>query len=187
MKKLLVATLCAISASAAFSQGNINKGDWMLGGSAGFNSSKYGAYKATNFGLSPDAGYFFMRNLAAGMGISISTGKSKDIYDETTGWGFGMSPFVRYYFLRSSEKINLFADGSFGYTYSKTDGRLYDYKGSSTMFAIKAGPAIFLTPATALELTIGYSSIKVKDIADTHNNFGFSAGFQIHIPGIKKK
>jgi hypothetical protein len=187
MKKMLFATLFAISASAAFSQGNINKGDLMLGGSAGFNSGKFGDYKATSVALSPDAGYFFINNLAGGLRVSVYSSKEKYISDETTNSGFHVAPFVRYYFLPSTQKVNIFADGSFGFGQSKSKSTNFESKNDVTMFAIKAGPAIFLTPATALELTLGYNSTKTKSFTNRQNNFGFEAGFQIHIPGTKKK
>ena len=40
-----------------------DKGNWLLGGSAGFSSSKQGEGKATSINFSPNAGYFFINNL----------------------------------------------------------------------------------------------------------------------------
>lgn len=187
MRKLILATLFVGSVSAAFSQGNIKKGDWMLGGDAGFTSQKQGDYKTTSFNLAPDAGYFFIDNFAGGLKASISS--SKETYNSTDvkNSGYELAPFVRYYFLPASQKVNLFADASFGFGQNKYTSGGVDTKSNFTNLGIKAGPAIFLTPATALELALGYNSTKVKDAEDRSNQFGVSVGFQIHIPGTVKK
>jgi hypothetical protein len=187
MKKFLFATLFVGSVSAAFSQGNINKGDWMLGGDAGFASQKQGDYKTTTFNLSPDAGYFFINNFAGGLRANISSSKSNfGSSSDVKNTGFELAPFVRYYFLPSTQKVNLFADASFGFGQSKYESGSIDEKSNFTTLGIKAGPAIFITPATALEIALGYNSTKVKDYDDRENVFGVTVGFQIHIPGTKK-
>lgn len=186
MKKVLFATLLMGSVSAAFSQGNINKGDWMLGGDAGFSSQKEGDYKTTSFSLAPNAGYFFINNLAGGLRAEVASSKTEISSSESKMSGFSLAPFVRYYFLPASQKVNLFADASFAFGQNKYESGLVDTKTNFTQLGIKAGPAIFITPATALEITVGYNSIKVKDVDDRENSFGVNVGFQIHIPGTKK-
>ena len=186
MKKVLLATLLLGSVSAVFSQANINKGDWMLGGSTGFTSQKYGDFKTTTFNLSPDAGYFFINNFAGGLRANISGSKSEAGTVESKTSGFEVAPFVRYYFLPASQKLNLFADASYGFGKTKDEGA-FTTESQMTTVAIKAGPAIFLTPATALEIALGYQSMKIKDVDARVNNFGVNIGFQIHIPGSKKK
>jgi hypothetical protein len=187
MRKLIFATLFVGSVSAAFSQGNIKKSDWMLGGDAGFTSQKQGDYKTTSFNLSPDAGYFFIDNFAGGLRASVSSSKETYNSNETKSSSYELAPFVRYYFLPASQKVNLFADASFGFGQNKYTSGGIDNKVNFTDLGIKAGPAIFLTPATALEIALGYNSTKVKDVDDRTNNFGVSVGFQIHIPGTVKK
>jgi hypothetical protein len=187
MKKVLFATLLVGSVNAAFSQGNINKGDWMLGGDAGFTSQKQGDYKTTRFNLSPDAGYFFINNFAGGLRASVSSSKTEYNSTDYKTSGFELAPFVRYYFLPAAQKVNLFADASFGFGQNKTESGSSENKTNFTNLGIKAGPAIFITPATALEITLGFNSTKVKDVDDRENQFGVSFGFQIHIPGTVKK
>jgi len=184
MKKVLFAVLLVGSVSAAFSQGNISKGDWMLGGNAGFTSQKQGDQKITSFNLSPDAGYFFVNNFAGGLRINVSSVKYTG--DEKNS-SFAIAPFVRYYFLPSTQKVNVFADASFGFGQNKYDNGTTESKSNFTDLGIKAGPAIFITPATALEIALGFNSTKVKNIDDRENQFGVSIGFQIHIPGTVKK
>ena len=187
MRKLFFATLFVGSVSAAFSQGNINKGDWMLGGDAGFTSQKQGDYKTTSFNLAPDAGYFFIDNFAGGLRVSLASSKETYNSEDIKNNSYSLAPFVRYYFLPASQKVNLFADASFGFGQNKYTSGGTDSKTNFTNLGIKAGPAIFLTPATALEIALGYNSTKVKNISDRENQFGVSVGFQIHLPGTVKK
>lgn len=187
MKKIFLATLFVTSIGTAFSQSNINKGDWMLGGNAGFTSQKYGEYKTSSFNLSPDAGYFFIDNFAGGLRASVSSSKTENNSNETKNSGYELAPFVRYYFLPASQKVNVFADASFGFGQNKYNYGTGDNKSNFTNFGIMAGPAIFITPATALEIALGYNSSKEKDANDRTNQFGVSVGFQIHIPGMAKK
>ncbi|HEY0680084.1 MAG TPA: hypothetical protein VGD17_17490, partial [Chitinophagaceae bacterium] len=70
------------------------------------------------------------------------------------------------------------ADASYGFGSVKYDGG--DAIGVS-QFAIAAGPAIFLTPNTALEITVGYNSSKIEDDDERTNSFQFGVGFQIHL------
>ena len=187
MKKVLFVTLLMGSVSAAFSQANINKGDWMLGGDAGFSSQKQGDYKTTNLSLAPNVGYFFIDNFAGGLRAEVSSSKDEFGSTESKNSGFSLAPFVRYYFLPASQKVNLFADASFGFGQNKYESGVVDSKTNFTQLGIKAGPAIFLTPATALEITVGYNSTKIKDVDDSEGAFGVNVGFQIHIPGTVKK
>lgn len=186
MKKLVFATLLTTSLSVAFAQNHINKGSWMLGGSAGFSSQKQDNLKTTDYGVAPDAGYFFINNFAGGLRTNISGSKSEAGTVESKTSGFEVAPFVRYYFLPASQKLNLFADASYGFGKTKDEGA-FTTESQMTTMAIKAGPAIFLTPATALEIALGYQSMKIKDVDARVNNFGVNIGFQIHIPGSKKK
>jgi hypothetical protein len=187
MKKVLFATLLAVSASAAFAQSNINKGDWMVGGNASFDYQKDGDYKTTTIGLSPNVGYFFINNFAGGLRAGVASSTTKFGSAKETESAFHVSPFVRYYFLPSSQKVNIFADGSFGFGQAKTESMGTEYKYNFTQFAITAGPAIFLTPATALEIGLGFNSSKIEDASDRSNSFGVNVGFQIHLSGAAKK
>ena len=187
MKKILLSALLMGFVSAVFSQGNIKKGDWMLGGNAGFTHQKNGDYKTNSFSLSPDAGYFFIDNFAGGLRASVSSTKTAYNSADIKNSAFELAPFVRYYFLPASQKVNLFADGSFGFGQNKFENGNTVSKSNFTNIALKAGPAIFITPATALEIALGFNSTKVKDVDDRENQFGISLGFQIHIPGTMKK
>ena len=187
MKKVVFAGLLSIVATAAFAQSNINKGDWMVGGNASFTYEKDGDYKTTTIGLAPNVGYFFMNQFAGGLRAGVASSTFKFNSTEETESAYQVSPFVRYYFLPSSQKVNVFADGSFGFGQAKYEAAGIETKYNFTQFAISAGPAIFLTPATALEIGLGYTSSKVEDAEDRSNSFGVNIGFQIHLSGGAKK
>ena len=185
MKKVMFVALFAIGASASFAQSNIKKGDWMLGGSVGFSSAKYdnaeSSYK--EFNLSPDAGYFFIKQLAGGVRLNLTSSSYEDVTTEKNTQVM-ISPFVRYYFLPSTQKLNIFADASYGFGNVKSTGAATsEYKISG--FAGKAGVAYFITPATALEFSLGYNSSKEEGASERYNTIMTGLGLQIHLPGKK--
>jgi hypothetical protein len=182
MKKVLFAAFLLVSSHSMFAQ--VNQGQWLVGGSAGFNSSKWGdsdAGKETNIWVAPNIGYFLMDKLAAGVEVAFSSDKNKADDDAVTS--FSAAPFVRYYFLDAGEKVNVFADAHYGFGSIGADDKV-----SFNEFQIKAGPAIFLTPNTALEFALYYKSQggdrwKIGTEDERNNNFGLSIGFQIHLGG----
>lgn len=179
MKKVLFAALTTIAVQGVFAQ--VNKGQWLVGGTAGFESHKRGEIKATEFTFSPNAGYFFIDKLAGGLRVDLTSVKYKGEDDASSE--FLVAPFVRYYFLDAAQKVNLFADASYGFGSVKSDGESASQNG----FAVSAGPAIFLSPNTALELALQYRSMGGDAYGDDNlNTFGFKVGFQIHLGAGKK-
>lgn len=175
MKKVLFSFVLLTLSFSAFTQ--INKGQWLVGGSAGFESTKYGDVdesKYTTFNISPNAGYFFIDNLAGGARVSFSSFKEKG---EDASSSFLFAPFARYYFLPAAQKVNIFADASYGFG-SMKDGESDGFN----QFAIAAGPAVFLSPNTALEFTLQYRSAGGDAYGDDRlNTFGVNVGFQVHL------
>jgi len=181
MKKVLLAVGLLVSSHAMFAQ--INKGQWLVGGNVAFDSRKIGDYKETTFEINPNAGYFFINNFAGGLRLGYTSDKVKGDGDATTS--FSAAPFLRYYFLPAAQKVNVFADGSYGFAKVGSSD-----KKSGNYYAIMAGPAVFLSPNTALEFALYYKSLggdAFKNAAgDRDNHFGVNIGFQIHLGGGKK-
>lgn len=116
----------------------LNKGQWLVGGTAGFsyakNSSNNNIYsystKSTSLQASPSAGYFIINGLAVGVRPGIVTTHDKiESHDAGTpfssssdskGTGITISPFVRYYFLPARNKINILADLAYGWEHQKS-------------------------------------------------------------------
>jgi hypothetical protein len=186
MKKILFVTFFAAVTNLAFSQGNIRKGDWMVGGNVNFSSSKYAdadnSYK--QFQLSPNAGYFFINQLAGGLRLNLNSSRYEALATQKSTH-FTIAPFVRYYFLPATQKINVFADAGYGFGEVKTTSGSSEQSYNINGFAGKAGIAIFLTPAAALEFSIGFDSDKEEFASKRYNTVSTGFGFQIHLPGKK--
>jgi len=186
MKRAFFAITLIITVLSTSAQ--INQGQWMVGGNVNFSSQKQGSAKETHINFTPDAGYFFINNLAGGLHMNISSDKP-DGGDATTF--FTVAPFVRYYFLPAGQQVNIFADGSYGFGSGKVGGN----SASINYYEIMAGPAVFLSPHTALEFSLFYKSLGGKFYegggSDRWNAFGVNIGFQIHLGegsgGAKKK
>jgi Outer membrane protein beta-barrel domain len=182
MKKSVL-TACVLLLLAQVAGAQISKGNLLIGGSTSFSSSKWGDFKSTEFSFAPNIGYFFVNNFAGGLRVQIDTYKEDGDDDAYVVTSF--APFVRYYFIPASkgQKVNVFADAAYGFG-SEGSG---DDKSNMNGYSIMAGPAIFLNPHTALEFTLGYSSMKFEDIDDRSNSFKINIGFQIHLNTGNKK
>lgn len=177
MKKVVLFLAIAIAALSTNAQ--TGKGTWLLGGSAGFSSGKSsGSSSTTTVNISPDAGYFFADNFAAGLNLGFQSQSNGG-----TATNFNVGPFARYYFLPLGDHAKLFGQGAFGFgTFKPSSGSSIN----STMWEIKAGPSFFLNESVALETALFYNSDKVKS-SSAYNTFGLSVGFQIHFNCGHKK
>jgi len=177
MKKILLAICLFVWVGSLTAQ--VQKNDWLIGGSTKFSSNKTADLKTTMFEFSPNAGYFFVNNFAAGLRAGINSVKLEGT-DAVSSSLF--SPFLRYYFLPAANKVNFMLDGSFGVGSTSAAGETISQNG----FGFAAGPAIFLNKHTALEFTLGYNSIKYEADPDRSNTFTLGVGFQVHLLGSKK-
>jgi hypothetical protein len=184
MKKVLFAAFLLVSSNAIFAQ--VSQGNILAGGSADFSHSSQGDYKLTNISIAPDLGYFFIDQLAGGLRLEFGYMKSKNkaVTPATTGseTQFTVAPFLRYYFMPSGQPLNIFADASYGFGSDKVKGGKSE---SLNYYQIKAGPAFFLTPNTALEFAAYYRSrggdYFENGAGDRINTIGLSIGFQVHL------
>jgi hypothetical protein len=175
MKKLFFAAL--MITGVQFANAQVNKGQWLAGGNVSFESMKQGDWKVTTFDFSPNVGFFVANKFAVGLRPTIMF--EDDNQFEDAGTLIGAGPFLRYYFLPSAQKLNIFADADaiFG-----TTGR--SEKNGFNQFDISAGPALFLTPHTALEFALQYKSAGGDAYGDDRrNSFGVKIGFQVHLGG----
>lgn len=174
MKKVFLTLL--VLTTALISSAQIYKGQFMVGGDANFNSAKFedDDESTTQITFNPNFGYFFANNFAGGLRIGLSSVKEENEETFTTSV---ISPFLRYYFLPATNKTNIFADVSYGFGAIGAED-----KESFNQFAIVAGPAIFLSPNTALEFGVGYTSQGGDYFGDErYNSIGLRVGFQIHL------
>jgi len=167
-KILFIVTFLIICTANA----QIEKGNWMMGGSGNFgsfNTTSLGVNnKATYVNLNPNVAYFFIDNLALGANarLNISSQTSEAI-------GFG--PYARYYFLKNDKLLNIFSEVSYSIFEGTGKG---DFKFKT--LNIKAGTVYFLNSSVGIEAAINYSNEKSN--YDYHsNNIFLSFGFQIHL------
>jgi len=185
MKKVLFSLALVVTASAAFAQ--TEKGKWTVGASSNsiFSTTKTADAdddtRRTSFNITPDAGYFFMDNLALGLRANVETSKRKG--DDEGNFSFIVAPFARYYFLKpTTKKVNVFADAHYGFGSNKVgdaDGR------GVNEFQIQAGPAIWLNERVALDATVSYNSVGGEDIDNRTNTIGLNFGFRLSLGGKK--
>lgn len=191
MQRTLLILLLFFSTSSAFSQ--INKGNFLVGGSGAFSSRDQDGSKSSSLAISPNVGYFFIDKLAGGVDLTLNFSSAKFSGVKTTARGLGVSPFVRYYILPSSSRINLFAEGSYGW--GKSRYKSPDLTNNSTFnsYSLSVGPSFFVTSNIAVEFTAGYtySASRSKNIYSNYKTkeklFQIGVGFQIHLGGNKKK
>ena len=178
LKTIAIAFLFfTISANA-----QITKGNWMVGGSANFNSTSYestsnGGSSSEGKGIGvtiyPTFGYFIADKLALGLSPSFGYSKTEGGNAYTS---YGAGPFVRYYLLKPEKMINVLTH--IGYSYGTDNSN-----STSNILNFKAGPAIFLNSSVALELTLSYniSQLTSDSSSATYKSFNIGFGFQIHL------
>jgi hypothetical protein len=195
MRKLLIAFVCMVC-SAAFSYGQTQQGNFLLGG--GFSGS-LGNRKVESPGpgntvivsksrsatlvFNPRLGFFIVNGFALGLDADIrnNSSRNRDNDIRTTSNSFTIGPFVRYYF-----PVNIFLEGRAGFGSGKgaelaayPEARIFNY-------SIGAGYAAFLNDYVALEPIIRYRATnytnKANDNLRTSNgNLEFAISLQIYL------
>ena len=192
MKKSTLLFLLFSFTATAFAQ--INKGQFLAGGSINFESIKSessvnAAHESTNFFISPNIGYFIINKMATGLRIDFRSYSSKSANLEVHYATTSLSPFLRYYFLPVQKKVNAFIDIS--YIHDKSNWRSEPNPGyivKTKGYYFFGGPSIFLTDQIALEFTAGYKHTESDDFGDNKvNKFSSAVGLQIHFGKIKNK
>ena len=180
--KVILACLLLCLSCCSFSQ--INKGQWLVGGNAAFNFTKAEKLKLTTLQLSPAGGYFFKDRIAAGLRTNITLDQYNWTDDKWRLFTLSLAPFARYYFLPAEQKVNLFADASYGFTRSWYKSISYGgkYAYNTSTLSVMAGPAIFLNKHTSVEMTVGYSYLSRGPIdSSVAHQFRFGVGLQVHL------
>lgn len=174
---IVFTTLCTVNAQ-------ITKGNWMVGGSGNFSSTKSenssgSEAKGTLFEIKPNIGYFVIDKLATGINSSIGFGNPSG--SNNNSWGYSIGPFIRYYFLEIDKKINLLSQVDYSIGQGKSDFSSLDTNSSN--LSIKAGPVIYFNSSVGLELLLNYDYSKSKrgSSETIGNQFNISIGFQIHL------
>lgn len=176
------------------SYGQLTKGNWLVGGTGNFLSSK-NTYTSPTFSsssdridikISPNIGYFIIDKLGVGLKTSFSKSKGQVIGSggqiNTNENRFEFGPFVRYYFLEADKSYNILTDINYQYGFYW----FTPTKGNITTFSASVGSVIFFNSSVGLEFLLGYYSRKEViqqngDIINQQKGFQAGIGFQIHL------
>lgn len=195
MKKVIFTAIVLLTASATFAQ--FEKGRILAGGSIEFSANKDKTEsnnvsvtnsKSTSFNFGPKVGYFFINNLAAGLGLglSASTTKYEGSGDKDKISGVSVNPFVRYYL-----KPGVFFQGAFGVGSGKdkytrnSNNTTTTTKYTASNWSLGAGYAYFLNNKVAIEPFLGYQTSATKnksnDVKGINSGLFVNIGFQIYL------
>ncbi len=168
MKLFTSFTLC-LAVIFCFSQSisaqTVNKGAWMVGGSAEFSSLKYkdDNNSHTYFSIAPNVGYYFMDDLAVGLNVNFTSNSYAGNSNSSTYLG----PWVRYYV---TYPIFVMVGANLGLS-----------DGAGTTISAGVGYSWFLNNAVAIEPQLFFNSFNNDGDAGDYSEFGLSIGVQAFI------
>ena len=210
-RKLLTITAILVIACSAMAQApQLEKGKLLIGVSStmkvggsdgseflglGFSTTSYktgsdpaeAAYKYTTYNLLPQAGYFIMNNLAAGLEVIISGYTEKDVEDGDK-WSektLAVGPFVRYYY--PLEKIYPFAEAEV--LFGSYKGSWYDETTGVMVLGLSVGAAIPIGEMVTFDILAGYSraaynykeQVEMDAFKEICAGFGIKMGFIVYL------
>ena len=170
MKKLLL-SLVAVAGLVYGAQAQTEKGNFMLGGNVGVNSTKAdGAPKADfSFTVLPSVGYFISNNFAIGTGVGYEYNKT--VSEKTQDGAFKVAPFGRYY-VGLSDQFKFFGQLSVPLAFGElkatdANGDNSVKLGTTTKIGVEVAPgfAFFPTKKIGIELSVkglSYENYTIK-------------------------
>lgn len=173
---LAFASTCAASAQPAYA---IDKGSFLVGGTAGFQSQGYEDVdgRQTTITLNPTAGTFIVPGLAIG-GEAIITRTS---FDDLSSSTLGIGPFLAYFFGGPDSGTFPYFSGGVSYVSNDTEGTTLSGFGAD----VAAGVAIMLArnAAISLEGFAQFSSLSADGFEGSlgSNTFGARGGVSVFI------
>lgn len=215
MKKtsLFITVLCILAVSVS-AQPQLEKGKLLVGVSStmkiggsngsdflglGFSTTSYkvgsdpaeATYKYSTYNILPQAGYFIMDNLAAGLEVIISGYTEKDVEDgdKWSEMTLAVGPFVRYYY--PLEKIYPFAEAEI--LFGSYKGSWYDESAGVMVLGLSVGAAIPIGEMVTFDILAGYSrasynykeGVEMDAYKEICAGFGIKMGFivSLGLPG----
>ena len=188
MKKIILLLFTCFIVTSSFAQ--LEKGNWLVGGSGSFSSERKSrndvTQKITQINVNPEIGYFFMDKLVGGFKPlyfhNIIT-PDNDITRRQTNSRLGVGTFLGYYFLNNKNPFNLFTQLEYGFT-RETQEKLKPL-GNDSMFKISGGPVYFVNESIGINLLMGYSVLNRASILTGESRvikeFSSGIGLQIHL------
>jgi outer membrane protein W len=179
MKKLILMSILIFILSIS-SYGQVEKGDFLLGGTGGVLFQKRDDLSIKTITLNPNIGYFATDKIATGMNVSVRLIYTKQRAHTRTHTVMGIAPFLRYYFLKK-DKYALFGLASIGLT----KGERSDYDNAIAITRTQAGLGFtyFLNKNIGLETILAYNNTKYQNAPNSTFNINLNVGFQIYFGG----
>jgi outer membrane protein len=180
MKKLILMSILMFILSIS-SYGQVEKGNFLLGGTGSVVFRKINGVSGKIITLSPSIGYFVTDKIATGATLPIVRISAKYASDEEISSAVGIAPFVRYYFTNKG-KSAFFGLASLGIikgNESATGSYTYTDESSATTAQAGIGFTYFLNQNVGLETILGYTRLKYEGL-DARSNVNLSIGFQIY-------
>ncbi len=181
----------------------ITKGNWLIGGSVNFNSTKENSEaiairkNSVSTLFSGNVGYFIANNLVSGIKINYLYSFQKyapaqdSSYHQFKDQFLEVGPFVRYYFLNTNnnKRINIFSElnYNYGFNWEKTyfENKNYYYYFNSKRITPLMGCAVYFNENIAIEFTFGYTFYNYKSYVNSlsiyTNSIITGIGFQCHL------
>jgi outer membrane protein len=199
MKKLIL-SIAVLTGVAFSSQAQTEKGKWILGGSASYQSVKSDADNANaaeNLSIVPNVGYFVSNNIAVGTGLGYQYTNAGIASTTGQSEAFVVAPFGRLY-VPIAEKFSFFGQAqvplAFG-TVKETDadGKSGDKVGNSTSIGVALSPGFSYFPSKKIGIEfafrgVSYNNLRVEDADDNKidaaSNNSFAIGTDFFAPQI---
>ena len=188
MKKVILLLFCCLLFKFSFAQ--LEKGNWLVGGSGSFSSERKirndVTEKMTQINLNPEIGYFFLEKFVGGLRplySHLTYLQDNDISVRQTYTRLGMDTFLGYYLLHNKNPFNLLTQLEYGFT-RETQEKLKPL-GNDSIFKISGGPVYFVNESIGINLVMGYSVLSRKSILTGETRvikeFSTGIGLQIHL------
>lgn len=168
MRKTIFTLLSAFAfllAAQTVSAQTVSKGAWMIGGTAGFSSTKFKSSdnSVSMLNISPSIGLYVIDDLAVGLGLSYASVS----FDGDSESSTSLSPFVRYYVVNP---IFLQAGVDLGLD-----------EGSGMAVNAALGYSWFLNDNVAIEPQLFYQNFNRDGEVGDFSTFGLAIGIQAFI------
>lgn len=174
MKKLIL-SIALLSGVAFTTEAQTEKGKFIVGGNASYNTSKLDADNAKashNFSIVPNVGYFVSDNFAVGTGIGYQSSKASSESNVGKREAFVIAPFGRHY-TPVAENFKFFGQLSVPMAFGTTkaidgDLKVGDKTGNSTSIGVALSPGFAFFPSSKIGIEfalngISYNNSKVED------------------------
>ncbi|MEL6671158.1 MAG: hypothetical protein AAFR61_03170 [Bacteroidota bacterium] len=185
MKTRFFAFLFSFLSGTIAVQGQLTKGQLMIGGAGSMSVDQHRAYDRATvcINLSPSGGYFFTPKFVVGGELTYVFLHNKDQFNTL----IRITPFLRFY-IWEGNRWAIFSQAGFGFEKSKNRNQRnrLAFRNNRVNVGGNIGLAWFLRENIALEASMNYDYSVYSQLYGTHEA-GLFAGFQIFLRELKDK